>query len=94
MKGRFHGGVTICRARLSSQRELDWVGNHMVSTEVGGPDSEGGVPYITVQLTDPATGATRLFVRGAHCACQSHLMSILKNQVSCNSTGFDGGYLF
>jgi len=77
------------RLALSVQRDPDWVGNHLPSTELGESSVGATIPFITVQLTDPATGATRVFMRGARNASQWRLMAILKQEVSTEHTCFD-----
>lgn len=49
--------------------------------ELGGPADAAGMPFISVQLTDPRSGATRVLIRGAARASQTQLMAALKQQV-------------
>ena len=69
-----------CPDRRRRHRSPDWVGAHLPPLDV--PCDSAAI--IAVQLTDPASGATRIFVRGAaDCGCDgcSRLMAAFKQQV-------------
>ena len=65
----------------SQERDADWVGCHLESVKLGSPADSAGVPFITVQLTDPASGATRVLIRGGVRATQAQLMAYFKQEV-------------
>ena len=55
----------------------DWVGDHLAPLDV--PADSAAV--VVVQLTDPASGATRVFLRGAADGSCRRLVAAFKQQV-------------
>ena len=77
-------GELLChRLAKPKPQHADWVGPHLAAVELrgSGHGAPVGLPFITVQLTDPASGAARVLVRGSHGATGGHLVAALKQQV-------------